>query len=163
MTKHAIGQVLFDRSSIPDTLQDLSLWPTVDLTAFTNEDLETFMARQRAIEMYVQNPQLSMKVINQQTGVDPKTVYRLIERCLKKHPDGAIYGFRAAIPYARLKQYERIHSVDRHQSAQGSGLAGAFSLLLHRYPPIEVFLQRQAKQRHRAISGAQEVRKSIRG
>lgn len=161
MTKHAIGQVLFDRSSIPDTLQDLSLWPTVDLTALTDEDLATFTARQRAIEMYVQNPQLSMKVINQHTGVDPKTVYRLIERCLKKHPDGAIYGFRAAIPYARLKQYERIHSVDRHHGAQGSGLAGAFGLLLQRYPSIEAFLQRQAKQRHRAIGGAQEVRKSI--
>jgi hypothetical protein len=55
----------------------------VDLTALTDEDLATFTARQRAIEMYVQNPQLSMKVINQHTGVDPKTVYRLIERCLK--------------------------------------------------------------------------------
>jgi hypothetical protein len=44
---------------------------------------------------------------------------------------------------------------------QGSGLAGAFGLLLQRYPSIEAFLQRQAKQRHRAIGGAQEVRKSI--
>jgi len=161
MTQHVIGHVLFDRSSIPDTLQDLSLWPTVDLSALTGEDLATFTSRQRAIELYIQNPQLSMKAINQQTGVDPKTVYRLIERCLKKHPDGAIYGFRAAIPYARLKQYERVHSVDRHQGSQGAGLAGAFGLLLQRYPSLDAFLQRQAKQRHRAVNGAREVRKSI--
>ncbi|WP_348698108.1 hypothetical protein [Duganella fentianensis] len=148
MTKHTVGQVHFDRFSIPDTLQDLSLWPSVDMTALTNEDLATFAARQRAIELYVQNPKLSMKAINQQTGVDPKTVYRLIDRCLKKHPDGAIYGFRAAIPYARLKQYERIHSINRHQGAQRAGLAGAFGLLLQRYPTIVAFLQKQAKQRH---------------
>lgn len=161
MTKFAFGQVGFDRGSIPDNLRDLSAWPSVDVSALSEHDQAVFVARQTAIELYIQNPNLSLSAIRDQTGVDPKTVYRTMDRCLSKHADGRIYGFRAAIPYARLKQYERVHSVDRHDGAQGVGLAGAFGLLLQRYPSIEKLLLRHAKQRHKVIDDAREVRKSI--
>lgn len=36
---------------------------------------------------------------------DPKTLYRMITRCITKHADGCIHGFRGAIPYARLKAH----------------------------------------------------------
>lgn len=161
MTKFAFGQVNFDRGSIPEYLRDLSAWPSVDVSALSEDDQAVFVARQTAIELYIQNPNLSLIAIRDQTGVDPKTVYRIMDRCLSKHADGRIYGFRAAIPYARLKQYERVHSVDRYDGAQGVGLAGAFGLLLQRYPSIEKFLLRHAKQRHKVIHDAREVRKSI--
>lgn len=161
MTKFAFGQVSFDRGSIPDNLRDLSAWPSVDMSALSEDDQAVFVARQTAIELYIQSPNLSLIAIRDQTGVDPKTVYRIMDRCLSKHADGRIYGFRAAIPYARLKQYERVHSVDRYDGAQGVGLAGAFGLLLQRYPSIEKLLLRHAKQRHKVIDDAREVRKSI--
>lgn len=161
MTKLTFGRVSFDRNSIPENLQDLSGWPSVDLSALDEADQAVFAARRHAIELYVGNPHLSLSAIKKATGVEPKTIYRIIERCLEKHVDGRIYGFRAAIPYARLKQYERVHSSDRHDASQRSGLSGAFGLLLQQYPPIEAFLQRQAKQRHRTIDSAREVRKSM--
>lgn len=161
MTRLAFGQISFDRGSIPENLQDLSVWPSVDISALNENDQAVFTARQKAIELYVQNPLLSLVAIKNQTGVDPKTVYRIMGRCLEKHSDGRIYGFRAAIPYARLKQYERVHSVNRYAGTQGTGLAGAFGLLLQQYPSIKKFLLRQAMQRHRAIGEAREVRKSI--
>ncbi len=161
MTKFTFGQVSFDRGSIPDNLRDLSAWPSVDMSALSEDDQANFVARQAAIELYIQNPNLSLIAIRDQTGVDPKTVYRMMDRCLSKHADGRIYGFRGAIPYARLKQYERVHSVNRYDGAQGVGLAGAFGLLLQRYPSIEKLLLRHAKQRHKVIDDAREVRKSI--
>lgn len=161
MTKIVFGQAGFDRASIPDHLRDLSSWPSVDVSALNENDRTVFIARQRAIELYVHNPYLSLLAIQNQTGIDPKTIYRVIDRCLAKHADGRINGFRAAIPYARLKQYERVHSVNRTDGAQGVGLAGAFSLLLQRYPPLEKFLSREAKQRYKAIGCAREVRKPI--
>jgi hypothetical protein len=161
VTKFAFGQVNFDRGSIPENLRDLSAWPSVDVSALSEDDKAVFVSRQTAIELYIQNPNLSLIAIRDQTGVDPKTVYRIMDRCLSKHADGRIYGFRAAIPYARLKQYERVHSVDRYDGSQGVGLAGAFGLLLQRYPSIEKLLLRHAKQRHKVIDDAREVRKSI--
>jgi putative transposase len=161
MSKLTFGNVNFDRSSIPENLQELSAWPSVDLSALDEADQSVFTARRRAIELYVESPQLSLSAIKKATGVDPKTIYRIISRCLEKHADGRIYGFRAAIPYARLKQYERVHSANRHDASERSGLSGAFGLLLQQYPPVEKFLQRQAKQRHRAIGEASEVRKSM--
>jgi putative transposase len=160
MSKLTFGDVSFDRSSIPENLQELSAWPSVDLSALDEADQAVFAARRRAIELYVENPQLSLAAIKKATGVEPKTIYRIMSRCLEKHADGRIYGFRAAIPYARLKQYERLHSADRH-AGERSGLSGAFGLLLQQYPLVENFLQRQAKQRHRAIRDASEVRKSM--
>jgi hypothetical protein len=81
--------------------------------------------------------------------------------CLAKHPDGRIYGFRAAIRYERLKDYERIQSVNNKAAANGRGLSGAFSQLLRRYPDLEKFLLREAKQRHAPINEAREVRKTV--
>jgi putative transposase len=156
----AFGKVNFDRGSIPEHIRDLSSWPTVDLTALNTEDQVIFIARRSAIELYVDNAHISLVNIKKQTGVEPRTLYRMMDRCLTKHPDGRIYGFRAAIPYARLKVYERIHSIDR-QGENGGGLAGAFSLLLARYPSIEKFLKQTAKERHRKIDSVREVRKSI--
>jgi putative transposase len=161
MTEIAFGQLRFDRGSIPGHLRDLSAWPTVDVSALDEGDRASFTSRRRAIELFVEYPNMSLSSIKSQTGVDPKSLYRMIERCLAKHSDGRIYGFRAAIPYARLKRYERIHSIDREVGSKGSGLAGAFGLLLARYPSLEKFLLAEAKKRHEPITEAREVRKSV--
>jgi putative transposase len=84
VTKFAFGQVSFDRGSIPENLRDLSAWPSVDVSALSEDDQTVFVARQTAIELYIQNPNLSLIAIRDQTGVDPKTVYRIMDRCLSK-------------------------------------------------------------------------------
>jgi hypothetical protein len=161
MTTFAFNKLRFDRASFPQQLSDLSTWPSVDVSALSESDATVFASRRGAIELFIGEPLLPMKTIQAKTGVDPKTVYRLIDRCLTKHADGRIFGFRAAIPYARLKEYERVHSINRVQGAQGVGLSGAFRLLLQQYPPLEDYLQKEAKLRHKPITGAHEVRRSI--
>lgn len=161
MTKFAFNKLRFDRASFPEQLRDLAMWPTVDISALSQSDAVVFTSRREAIALYIGEPLLPMKTIQAKTGVDPKTVYRLIDRCLTKHADGRIFGFRAAIPYARLKEYERVHSINRAQGAQGVGLSGAFGLLLQQYPLLEENLLKEAKLRHKPITGAHEVRRSI--
>ena len=161
MPEFAFGKLRFNRSSFPEQLSDLTTWPSVDISALSEADALVFASRRDAIALYVNEPLLPMKTILEKTGVEPKTVYRLIDRCLSKHADGRIFGFRAAIPYARLKEYERVHAINRAQGAQGVGLSGAFRLLLQQYPPLEVYLLTEAKKRHSPITGASEVRRSI--
>lgn len=152
----------FNRASIPKELSELSDWPQVDVSALSADAASVFCARRTALEMFVSEPILSLHSIQKITGVDPKTVYRLFERCLEKHSDGRIFGFRAAIPYARLKDYERKQRIDPVQSANGTGLSGAFGLLLQQHPELEEHLKTEAKKRHKPITAANEVRRSIR-
>lgn len=161
MSRIAFGDLSFDRGSIPEHLRDLSAWPTVDVTALEEEDQADFTARQTAIHLFIEHPHMSLASIKRQTGIHPKTLYRIIPRCIAKHPDGRIYGFRAAIPYERLKPYERLQSVGDEAAINGTGLAGAFSQLLARYPQLEKFLLREAKQRHEPIKKAREVRSPV--
>jgi putative transposase len=161
MTEFAFDKLRFNRASFPEQLSDLTTWPSVDISALSQSDAVVFASRRQAIELYIGEPLLSMRTIKSKTGVDPKTVCRLIDRCLTKHDDGRIFGFRAAIPYARLKDYERVHSINRAHGAQGVGLSGVFGLLLQQYPALEEHLLKEAKLRHKPITGAHEVRRSI--
>lgn len=161
MKTHAFGKVSFNRDSFPDELRDLSTWPSVDASALGAADRTIFLSRRQAIELYIENPQISLSGINVTTGIDPKTIYRLVDRCLTTHADGRIYGMRAAIPYARLKQYERMQALDSADQLRGRGMAGAFSLLLQRQPALEKLLQRYIKQRGRHHGKARRARKAL--
>ncbi|WP_284077779.1 hypothetical protein [Herbaspirillum aquaticum] len=162
MTTQPSMRVAADRESIPDYLRDVASWPSVDPSALSDTERAVFYARQQAISLFLTEPGMTMRAIQLSTGVDPKTVYRIIERCLSKHTDGQIFGFRGAIPYARLKAYERVRGINNAAAAKGVGLSGAFGLLLERYPSLEQFLLKQAKMRHKPINGVpREVRKSI--
>jgi hypothetical protein len=155
-------RVATDRESISDHLRDVATWPSVDPSALSDIERTVFYARQQAITLFLTEPSATMRAIQLRTGVDPKTIYRIIERCLSKHTDGQIFGFRGAIPYARLKAYERVQGINNAVGAQGVGLSGAFGLLLEQYPKLEQFLLKQAKIRHKPINGApREIRKSV--
>ncbi|MEC4718398.1 hypothetical protein RY831_04525 [Noviherbaspirillum sp. CPCC 100848] len=161
MKTHPFGRTSFSRDSFPDELRDLSVWPSVDVSALGEADRTRFLSRRRAIELYIENPQVPLADINVATGIDPKTVYRLIDRCLTTHSDGRIYGMRAAIPYARLKQYERMHMFNSDNQLHGRGLAGAFSLLLQKQPVLEKLLRRYIKQRSRHHGKARRAHKAL--
>lgn len=111
MTNSRLANLASIGGGIPEHLKDLSAWLSVDVSALSENDQAVYNARQAAIALHVP-PQLFLVAIRDQTGVDPKTINRIMDRCLSKHADGRIYGFRAIIPYARLKQYERVHSAD---------------------------------------------------
>lgn len=161
MKSLAFGHIKFNRNSIPESLKELSEWPGVDESSLSNEDRETFKARREAIRIFIEEPSVPLASIERTTGVSTKTLYRLIPRCIEKHEDGRIYGFRAAIPYARLKDYERIEPVSSI-SARTSGLSGAFAQLVYRYPNIKKYLQKVAKERIKKIDGVREGRRSLR-
>lgn len=158
MSRHVFGAAAFDRAAVPPELRDLSLWPSVDLSALDEEEQRAFLSRQAAIRLYIEEPFLSLSAIARQTGVDRKLLYRMIDRCIERHPDGRIYGFRAAIRYARLKEYERVQAVNITSRSSGAGLSGAFTDLLQRYPQLEKMLLRYAKLRKRYRGRSRKAR-----
>jgi putative transposase len=155
------GKARFNRISIPDQLRDTAHWPAVDHTALSEEERAAYLKRCRALQAFLEEPHTPLAAILRETGVARSALYRLLDRCWERHDDGRIFGFRALVPYARLKEYERNRPVDAQWDRQG-GSSGAFTQLLRDYPSLKKLLDKFAKQRNSPIRMAREVRKPLR-
>src|SRR3546814_5390909 len=61
----------------------------------------------------------------------------MAQKCLQMAPDGAVYGFRALIPYIRTRPYQRNAELKAKRQHQQGGQSGALGALLRRFPDIE--------------------------
>lgn len=148
------------RGSIPESLADLSLWPDVDVTALAGETRDTFRRRRKSVELFIEQPHVPLKAIQEKTGINPKCLYEYLQRCFTEHPDGRINGFRALIPHCRSKHYERTASPNATK-----GLTGAFGQLLRRFPDIKLELDRLIDRGRKPAGdkrGKQEIRPNAR-
>ena len=140
---------------IPPELQDLSFWPTVDPGALDEQRRAELLARIEAVRLYVAHT--PVKAIESATGVRRSVLFLLIRRCIKPHPDGRIRGFRALIPYARAKDYERIKPVAPTTRTRTSGSSGAMTRLLQQYESLTLVLRRCLSDRAVYIGAAGQI------
>jgi len=122
-------------------------WPAFDVSALAKDLRQRFTARRQAIELYVANSPVS--AIEQQTGVNRRQLYRLLSQCAAVHADGRPYGWRALVPYARVKDYQRLARLQI--GANGSGAVGAFSVLLQTQPALAQWIKDQVRSKHVSI------------
>lgn len=105
---------------------DLGTWVQVDPDALPSAQRERFMRRKRAVQLYLDGA--SAEEIRQHTGEDRANTYRLIvSRCLQPHPDGELYGWRGALPFLRVKGYNRRAPPEADEV--GAGTSGALQWL----------------------------------
>ena len=161
MKQLVFGKATFNRTSIPDQLRNTSTWPSVDHTALPEQERAAYLMRCRALQAFLDEPTTTIAEILRETGVARSALYRQLDRCWERHEDGRIFGFRALVPYARLKQYERKRAVDAKWDRQG-GTSGAFTQLLRDHPALMKLLDKFARQRNSPIRKAREVRKPLR-
>ena len=135
-------------SLVPDALRDLTLWPSIDPHALEPAVREVYRAREQAITHFVQGE--PMQHVVDATGVAGGQIHRLLRRCLMRHPDGRIYGWRALIPELRIKSYVRLRTVNSGVPGKFGGASGAMTQLLERFPALLQFLQRELAQ-HRLV------------
>ncbi len=129
---------------IPPDLQDLSIWPTVDPSAFDGQRRKVLLERIEAVRLYLARSPLQ-KIIST-TGVSRSLLYHLLRRCIEPHPDGRIRGFRALIPYARATQYERTKPVAPTTRTQHAGSSGAMLKLLKQFDSLTALLRRRLSE-----------------
>lgn len=102
-------------------------WPTVDEGALSDEDLELFRRRQRAVLLYLSGA--SYVTLYEETGFKARYINHTIRnRCMFPHPDGRVHGWRALIPGLHITKYTRKKNVKADQN--GLGTAGALGNLL---------------------------------
>lgn len=101
---------------------DLSNWPTVDEGILPAVKLKTFLARKRAVELFLRGS--SAKSIQANTGMTKDYTRRLIrQRCVKTHPDGRLFGWRGLVPSEPTRGYVRHRKVK--VDIWGKGASGA--------------------------------------
>lgn len=121
---------------------DLASWPSVSYNEIDDNEKKCFLDRCQAIELYANGEPI--KLIERETRVNRKQLYRMVSRCLTTHADGRPYGYRALLRFIRINNYVRTKTV---RTAVKGGAAGAFQQLIERYPSLEAWLKQQIKQR----------------
>jgi len=123
------------RTLIPAAFSDLSQWPAPDEEVLDEKALPTYVMRKRAVQMYADG--ISMEDITAATSVARESIFYLVKRCVTGGADGAIAGFRALVPWERLRGYERQEPVWHVLGDGPGGCAGALSQLFARFPEVE--------------------------
>jgi len=107
----------------------LEQWPEVDPSLLKSGSKDADLKREKGIIDYVTGKR-SVREIQAEYCIDKTEIYRLFRRCMEMAPDGQIYGFRALVPYLRIKPYER--------KIEGSrGYAGKLTQLFSKQPELE--------------------------
>jgi transposase InsO family protein len=131
------------RSRIPRSELQISHWPPLDDRVLDPEAQVIYRRRREAVKAYASGASVSEAV---RAGVDRKSLMRLIARALRLHPDGRVWGWRALVPHARVKTFER-QSPPKVLVHTKAGNAGAFAQLLTRFPELETALREELRQR----------------
>ncbi len=117
---------------------DLSHWPVVDSKSLPRVRRHLFERRVAAVEQYLAG--MRLHDVQAKHRIDRHSIVRFVERALSPHPDGRLWGYRALVPYARVRAYQRI-APPRRQANEQSGNSGAFQQLLEQYPVLFDFLR----------------------
>ena len=163
-----------DRASLS---LNLHLWPQVNESVISDAKKKSiFKKRRRAIELLLSDA--SREQIHSETGVSGQQAIQFLKRCLSRHPDGLIYGYRGLIPWLHVVPYRRVASVQKISGRPGAGATGAFGQLLRDYPQLKELIDDQvlksSKYRHvyesriplkalhkRFIKGCRELRLDV--
>ncbi|MED2035504.1 hypothetical protein P4V74_30545 [Bacillus thuringiensis] len=112
---------------------DISNWPQVLCENLDEEEKTIFLNRKQAVDLFM-TTETKISDIELQFGFGRRHIYRFVKRCLEKDEFEMIMGYRALIPYKRLKNYHRNSSPMADTAKEN--FSGAFSLLLDTYPPL---------------------------
>ncbi|WP_376793490.1 DUF4012 domain-containing protein [Thermogemmatispora sp.] len=76
---------------------DLATWAEADLSALGEREKQRYAQRRNAVIDYYTTDK-PIEEITLQYRLSWQTLERLLEKCLKRHPDGRLWGFRALVP-----------------------------------------------------------------
>ena len=115
---------------------DINEWPQNDKSALTGKTLSSYEQRENIIYEYFSGTLI--KHIAETYNVSRRQIHKLVNKCIKTHKDGKIWGFRALIPYKRQKNYTRIKQQSgSNRIEQRSGMSGLLHQLFERYPDMQ--------------------------
>lgn len=124
------------REQLLSCYPDIKEWPQNDKSALTGKMLSLYEQRENIIYEYFSG--ILIKHISETYYVSRRQIHKLVNKCIKTHKDGKIWGFRALVPYKRQKDYTRIkQQTGCNRIDQRSGMSGVLHQLFERYPDMK--------------------------
>ncbi|WP_228892604.1 Mu transposase C-terminal domain-containing protein [Pseudoduganella aquatica] len=150
----------FDRRKLMMAAPPVELWPSIDSSHLEPTEQGRVQQLCSALWDLFSEGDMSVKAIMIRYGVQKQALYRAARRCIEKHPDGGIYGFRAVLPYMRTKDYER-QIPPTPVPYERTGCTGALAQLFRDYPDIEKCIRTAVRNRSRPVKPGGQVRQPI--
>jgi putative transposase len=110
-------------------------WPMVNVECIPEKHREIYLKRKLAVDLYMTD-KAKITEITKITGINKVDLFRLIKRCTDYDKDGTVYGYRALIPFKRMKDYDRNKPIDMEDKLEKVSFNGAFSKFLDEHPNI---------------------------
>ncbi|MCM3082071.1 hypothetical protein [Brevibacillus invocatus] len=114
---------------------NISSWPQVNVENLPEKNQEIFLKRKQAVDLYMTD-KATIQDITKLTGINRVDLFRLIRRCLDYDIDGTVYGYRALIPFKRMKSYDRSKPINIEDKLGKETFSGAFIKFLAEHPTI---------------------------
>lgn len=114
-------------------------WPMVEQTLMKEEELRRFNACKAAMEAVCHGEKPSH--VARRFGISRSGLSYLLDRCVVRHPDGRLWGFRALIRGSRQVPYKRTKDAKVAPDSDGYGLSGAFRQLLAHHPRVVTLIR----------------------
>ena len=132
-------------------LRDTGTWESPRAEDIPQRDQRAYAARHKAVLAYMAGTGFAL--IEKETKISKRQVYRLVERCITTKPNGTMFGFFGLLPFVRIKQNEGRIGSRKHVPGTHIGLANAFTQLMAEHPALHAYLERNV-QKSRGKSAA---------
>ncbi|MGA8056292.1 MAG: integrase, partial [Burkholderiales bacterium] len=129
---------------LDDSLYSIAHWPTVSAALLPQDRRAEYRRREGAIRAFLDGKSIAR--VEKGFGIDRRQIYHLLKRCVAKHADGRVFGFRGLLPFVRVRGYVRRAPVATRTRRSKAGAAGAMSALLSCHPALEDFVDRAIHQ-----------------
>lgn len=126
---------------VPIARRDIRTWPRVDEASLPEDKRENFRLKRKAITALL--AEASYQEIEKETGFSPGNVRHLLDRCITLDGNGDIWGERALVLNAHIRDYRRMKSIVRPETAGRGYCSGALTQLFDEFPEIEERLERE--------------------
>lgn len=136
----------FSIRDVDQKLLDQSSWPRADENALSPKDQELYLQRCNAVKAYI-----DFELFSESDPIPKREALRLLRKCIKIHPDNRVYGFRALIPYYRIKRYTRKTPL-KSDITEVHGRSGAFTALLKQHPSLADLIEREVFKKGRKVN-----------
>lgn len=122
------------RSELTTEQRRIEAWPSAEPFQLSQPKQELFERRRQAICAYMRNEPLAE--IRGQWKFSRWEIRRLRKRCLKVHPDGRLWGFRALLPGTPIKFYLRLAEPKPRRESRRGGYGGLLGRVFNRFPEV---------------------------
>lgn len=138
----------YRRATLPAEMALTQFWPGIDPSVLVAAEIARFDKLKEAVESYLRG--LRMAPILKNLGLTYQELYRAVRKCVHRHDDGLIFGWRALIPGMRVTRYERRKPLTSNADNPGRGCSGALQLIFKENSEVkrklDIYLEKQCPE-----------------